>query len=216
MRPRLALALALALAGCHATPGPVPLTGSWPALPTLATDADDADDLYRDETAIWTRSGNVRNGYREVLRADATLAAPPWQVARVARTAALHGDDAAARDARLDAVRSADAETVLVYLAVATWDRRENNFDRGARASWTALLIASDGARLAATKIERDKRPRPVLRAEFPHLEDFAEVYTLTFPRPASLFGPSVADVRLRLIGAEGAVELTWAATPAS
>lgn len=211
MRAAVGLAIALALAGCHVTPAPVPLVGTWPALPALA-DADDADDLYRDETAAWTRSGNVRNGYREVLQVAATLAAPPWQVARVARTAALHADDAPARDARLEAARSADTESVTVYLAVATWDRRENNLDRGARASWAALLIADDGTRLSPTKIERDKRPRPVLRAEFPHLDDFAEVYAVTFPRPATLFGPAVQTIRLRLIGAEGAVELRWAA----
>ena len=211
MRParRFGVALLLASAiGCGSAPPTVPLTGAWPAQ--AAADFDDLDDHYQEQTALWTRRGRVRTGYREVLIVDATLASPPWLAAKAARDGALAGDNAAERDARLAKVQADDATGYVVHLLVATWDRRENNLDRGAAASWAPVLIAENGARLSPSKIARDKRPRPVLRAEFAHLGDFAEAYTVTFPRDVALFRDDAKQIRMRLIGTEGAVELSW------
>lgn len=205
-------ALALAAgssSGCRSAPPRVPLTAAWPAAQGEAS-IELADARYQATTKRWTRHGQVRNGYREVVTVDATLASPEWSAAKVERDAALAGDGPAERQARRAAAQAAEAAGYVVHLLIATWDRRENNLDRGERASWSVALLADDGRRLVPTKVVRDKRPRPVVRAEFDHLGDFAEAYTLTFPRDVELFGDAARRIRLRLSGAEGATELSW------
>lgn len=198
-----------AASGCRSAPPRVPLTSAWPA-PAASDSVADADARYQATTKRWTRHGLVRNGYREVVSVDATLASPAWLAAKVERDAALAGDGPTEREARWTTAQAADATSYVVHLLIATWDRRENNLDRGERASWTVTLMGDDGRRLAPTKVVRDKRPRPVIRAEFDHLGDFAEAYTITFPRDVPLFGDGARQIRLRVSGAEGATELSW------
>ncbi|MEZ4367758.1 MAG: hypothetical protein R2939_15995 [Kofleriaceae bacterium] len=207
-RPTLAaVVIAWAAAGgCGAAAPPVVLDGSWPA-PTARASVDDATDAYAAQTAAWTRHATLRRGYREVLTVDATLLAPPWRVAHAERAAALSGQPVAPL---LEAERAADDEAYAVQLLLTTWERRENNLDQGERATWQVALIAEDGTVVPARRVARDKRPRTAIAAEFPTMGDFAQAYVAYFPRELALLGPSTREVRLRLHGTQGAVELRW------
>jgi hypothetical protein len=91
-----------------------------------------------------------------------------------------------------------------------TWDRRENDLDRGERSVWRVVLVDSEGHEHAATEIRRDKRPDQVIRAEFPAFDDFSRAYIARFPKDAVILGPGVAHVGLRLSSTRGAIDLSW------
>ena len=74
------------------------------------------------------------------------------------------------------------------------------------------MLIADDGTQLPSGTITRDKRPRPALRADFAHLNDFDEVYVVKFPRTVELMSASTQKIRLRMVGPEGAIDIAWVA----
>ena len=59
-------------------------------------------------------------------------------------------------------------------------------------------------------EIVRDKRPSFVVRTEFPALGDFAQPYIIRFPREANILGPEVRQVRLRISGERGGLQVTW------
>ena len=80
-----ALALVLALGGlgsgaCARPPGPVDLSGAWPAQ------ADDYDAVNR----AWTRRATLRADYSLALEVYATFHAPPWHAARAAQIGRAH------------------------------------------------------------------------------------------------------------------------------
>ena len=69
------------LAACARTPGPVDLTGAWPAQ------AGDYDDVNR----AWTRRATLRADFSQMLEVIATFHAPPWHAARAARETRQRG-----------------------------------------------------------------------------------------------------------------------------
>lgn len=196
MSGRWALAL-LVVAACARPPGPVDLSGTWPAQP------GDYDAVNR----AWTRRAILRADYSQLLELYATFRAPPWHAARAARDARQRGGpgDVIAAAARTDA--EGELEFALV---VTTHDRAENDLDRGARSVWRLALVDERGVETAPSAIVRDKRPPAVLRAELPEFGDFAVAYRVRFPRAAMALGPDVRTVTLKMWGARGAVALRW------
>jgi hypothetical protein len=198
----LALLLVLALAGCM-KPAPAPtLDGAWPAA------AGDYETVSRS----WTRDGKLRAEYQLVAEVSATIKAPPWRAAYVARQARKQKLGDASR-AELDAAqRAADAEAYEVVVILTTWDRRENDLDRGERSVWRLVMVDAAGNEIPAMEIKRDRRPEYVIRAEFPRFGDFSKAYVARFPRDARLLGEGVDKVALRLSSSRGGIELTWQA----
>ncbi len=193
----------LLLAACGASVVRKPLTEDFPAT------APDADD-YLDITDDWTRKATLRGSYQEVLELAATLKSPEWRAAHAARDAEHRGLVGAARDQRIAQAKADAAGPYEFELMVTTWDRRENDFDRGAKSTWRVMLLDGAGNEIAPLEIIKDRRPPFVVRTEFPAFGDFAQAYILRFPREAKVLGPDVKQVRLRVSSERGGIEVRW------
>lgn len=193
----------LLLAACGASVVRKPLTEDFP------TPAPDPDD-YLDITDDWTRKATLRGQYQEVLELAATLKSPEWRAAHASRDAEHRGLVGAARDQRIAQARAEAAGPFEFELMVTTWDRRENDFDRGKKSTWRVMLLDQNGNEIEPLAIVKDRRPAFVIRTEFPAFGDFAQPYILTFPREAAVLGPGVKQVRLRVSSERGGVEVRW------
>lgn len=198
----LALIAVLALAGCP-KPAPAPtLDGTWPAA---------AGD-YATVSESWTRGGKLRAQYQLVAEVHATIKSPHWRAAYVERQTRQLKLGTASR-AELDAEqRQADTEAYEVVIILTTWDRRENDLDRGERSVWRLVMVDSEGNEIEPVEIKRDRRPEYVVRSEFPSFGDFSRAYVAKFPRDARLLGQGIDEVGLRLSSSRGGIELTWQA----
>ena len=200
MRPA-ALALALvALAACGPPAPPVRTTGEWP------TELGD----YRAVTVAWTRRAVLRGQYQEVLELVATFKSPDWRAAHAAREADYRGLNSDARAQRMAQAKADWEGPYEVQMMVTTWDRRENDLDKGKRSVWHVVLVDDAGNEIEPLEIVKDKRPAFTVRAEFPGLGDFATAYVARFPRTTPLFGRDIRAVRLRMSSERGGVELVW------
>jgi hypothetical protein len=178
----------------------VKLTEDWPA---------NAGD-YVATTKRWTRSTILNGQYQEVLGVVATFKSPEWRAAHVAREAETRGLTADGL-AQLVAQEQADAAGPYeIEMLVTTWDRRENDLQRGKKSVWRVVMVDDQGKEIEPIEITRDKRPTFIVRAEYPLLGDFAEPYIARFPRTEPLMGPAVRQLRLRMSSEQGGVELHW------
>jgi hypothetical protein len=194
------LLAAVVLAACGAAPPPVRLTADW-----RACGGD-----YKATTEAWTRSGTLRGQYQEVLELAATFKSPDWRAAHAAREAENRGLDADGKT-KLCAQAEADAKGPYeVELLVTTWDRRENDLDRGQKSVWHVVLVDDTGKEIEPMEIVKDKRPQFTLRAEFPAMGDFAVAYVARFAPEAAVLGPTARALRLRMSSERGGVELAW------
>lgn len=192
------------LVACGSSSPPVRLTPDWPSRVANA-------DEYQDVTETWTRTKSLRGAYQEVLELSATLKSPDWRAAFASREASyrkLEGEALRQRFAQAQAEMEGPWELELL---VTTWDRRENDLDRGKRSVWRVVLVDDAGTEIEPLEIIKDKRPAFTLRADYPALGDFAQAYIVRFPRTANVLGPTVKQVRLRMSSSRGSVELVWA-----
>lgn len=197
-----ALLVASALIGCGPkADAPVALDGTWPAAP------GDHEDL----TERWTRQGQLRDFGTLLLDIHATFKAPAWRAAHAEYLADRQGMTNQARAALIAQEREASlSEPYEVQLMLATNDRRENDLQKGERASWRVVLVNDQGSEIEPIEITRDRRTREIIRAEYPHLDDFAEVYVARFPRDHELLGPESERFSLVIGNPRGSVELIW------
>ena len=79
-----------------------------------------------------------------------------------------------------------------------------------ARRACGGSLLDDQGREIEPLEIIKDKRPAITVRAEFPAHGDFSTPYIVRFPRTAALLGPSAKQIRLRMSGERGGVELRW------
>ena len=197
---KLVLLTLLLLAGCPKPPEPVPLTGEWPS-----TGGD-----YDDMTSAWTRRGQIRKDYQQVAEVFATFKSPAWRVAWVERRASRGMMTDAARAELLASEQTAESEAWEVEIVLTTWDKKENDLDRGDRSVWRVSLVDADGNEVSPIEILRDRRPANIIRSEFPGFGDFSEAYIARFPKDARVFGPGVSEIGLRLSSTRGGIALTW------
>jgi hypothetical protein len=200
---RCLLALVLAAAACGTATQHTDLTGRWP---------NHLDDDYDDVTERWTRTARMRSQYQEALELAATFKSPEWRYAHAAKDAEARGLDGVAREQLFAQARAEDAGPYEFQLMVTTWDRRENDLDRGKKSVWRVRVIDEQGMEIEPLEIIKDKRPGFVVRNQFPALGEFATPYIVRFPRTQALLGPSIKQLRLRLSSERGGVELSWLA----
>lgn len=198
----LVLALAGSAAACAAAPPPVALSDTWPSQAGE----------YGDVNRAWTRTATMRGPYQQALEVHATFRSPEWRAAHAGREARIRNLDGAARDAVFAAARTAADGDYEVTLVVTTYDRSENDLHRGERSVWRLALVDDAGVETAPVKIERDRRPQEMLRAELTTLGDFAQVYVARFPRSAAVLRPGARKLTLKMWSAKGGVALTWLA----
>lgn len=204
MRWSLLLVAVCALGSCGARDPHVALRGDWPP------EVRDYDDVVRD----LTRSTVMHKEYQEVLDLSATLKTPEWYAARAVRDADNRKLVEPQRSQRLIQAQADAAGPYEVELMVTTWDRRENDLNRGKKSVWRVVLVDDEGSEIEPIEIVKDKRPAFTIRAEFPAYGDFATAYVARFPRAKPVLGPSVRQVRLRMTSPRGGVEVAWAAAP--
>lgn len=195
-----ALVLTFLLA-CGGSPA-VRLDEHWPETPLD----------YEDTTAQWTRRTTMRSSYQESLDLAATFKSPEWRAAHAARQADQRKLEGPARAALLDQAKADMAGPYEFELLVTTWDRRENDLDRGVKSVWHVALVDDAGQEHEPLEVIKDKRAPHVLRAEFPAFGDFTTAYLARFPRTALALSPATRAVRLRMSSERGGVELVWAA----
>jgi hypothetical protein len=200
------LAAALASSCASSTP-PVQLNDRWPA----------EVGEYRDVTRKWTRHGRERTGpddhgnvFDQALDVVATFKSPEWRAAYV-QYRAEHNKLPASEVAAMTAREKADDQTHYeVMLLVATYDRRLNELQKGARSVWRVALVDAAGAEIVASEIKRDRRPRSEITADFPAMGDFHEPYVARFPRTVNLLRPGAHKFSLKVTSSQVGVELVW------
>jgi hypothetical protein len=197
---RLVALAVLLLGGCPRPAPPPNLDGTWPAK---------AGD-YQTTVASWTRSGEINANYQLIMRAHATILSPEWRAALVDHKVRAGKLGADGRERLEEEQRIADESAWEVEIEMSTWDRRENDLDRGERSVWRVVLVDADGHEVLPTEIVRDKRSDGVLRAEFPRFDDFSKAYIARFPKTARILGPGVEKVGLRISSSRGGVVMTW------
>lgn len=201
MSMRAAVFALLFAAACGSSMTRKPLTNEWPA--------GEVGD-YLDVTDDWTRKATLRGSYQEVVELAATLKSPEWRAAHAVRDAKHRGLTGEARAQRLAQAQAEADGPYEMELMVTTWDRRENDLDRGKKATWRVMLLDANGMEVAPLEVVKDRRPAFVIRTEFPAFGDFAKPYIVRFPREANMLGPNVKQVRLRLSSERGGVEVLW------
>lgn len=190
----------LVLVACgHASPN-VSLDNKWP------TQVRDYDDV----TEEWTRKTSLRDQYQEIADIAVVFRSPEWRASHATRDANNRHLTGEARDQVLAQAQAAAAGPYEVELLVTTWDRRENDLDRGKKSVWRVVLIGEDGKEIEPLEIVKDKRPTFTIRADYPVLGDFATAYVARFPPEAPVLGPNVRKVRLVMSSARGGLEVTW------
>lgn len=194
------LLLSVFVLACGASDPRVSLGGQWP---------DRVGD-YEDVTRAWTRRAQMRTHYQEALDVSATFKSPEWRAAHAVRDAEVRGLSGPARDARMTQARAESEGPYEIELLVTTWDRRENDLDRGARSVWRVRMLDEQGREIEPLEIVKDRRPAFVVRSEFPDFGDFATAYIVRFPREQPLLGPGVQRLRLHMSNARGGVQLEW------
>jgi|HubBroStandDraft_6_1064221.scaffolds.fasta_scaffold117016_2 hypothetical protein len=198
---RIAAIVFSVLAACAGTAPSVRLDEVWPAQTPG----------YDDTTTAWTRATALRGQYQEALNLHAVFKSPDWRAAHAERVADQRGLAGPARDQLITQAKADMAGPYELELLVITWDRRENDLDRGKKSVWHVVLVDEQGHEIEPLEIVRDRRPIETLRAEFLEVSEFATAYVARFPRTTPLLGPSVRTLRLRMSGERGAVELLWA-----
>jgi hypothetical protein len=196
-----ALVLVLLIA-CGSAPPPVDLSGRWPTM------AEDYDSV----TEEWTRKASLRDQYQEILELAAVFKSPEWRAAHASRDAFFRKLTGEARDQRMAQAQADMAGPYEVELLVTTWDRRENDLDRGKKSVWRVVLVDQAGNEIEPIEIVKDKRPAFTVRADYPAYGDFATAYIARFPRDAQVLGPDARSVRLRMSSVRGGLELEWKA----
>lgn len=162
---------------------------------------------YQRVTEAWTRKAKLRGAYQETMQLVAVYKSSAWRVAHAEKDAEARGLAGAARDQRIAQARADAAGPIEIEILLTTWDRRENDLDRGKRSVWRVRLLDAAGGEVEPLEIVKDRRPIQVVRAEFPAMGDFATAYVARFPRAAV-----AGAIRLRLSGERGGVELAWPA----
>jgi hypothetical protein len=202
MAMKLAALFALVFAACGAADPRVRLSGEWPPH----------THAYDTVVQEWTRSAVLRGSYQEVMELSATLKSPEWHAAHAEKDAQNRGLVGEARQQRLAQAQAEAAGPWEFELMVTTWDRRENDLDRGKKSVWRVVLLDPQGKEIAPLEILKDKRPAFVVRSEFPAFGDFATPYIVRFPREANVLGPDVRKVQLRISGERGGLQVNWEA----
>ena len=188
-------ALALVATACtYVGPSQVPSTneGAW-------ADARDA----------WTRRAKLYDVLDDVAFATATYQAPAVREARVDRMAIWKGSLPAERDAALAKERAEAAEGEEFLLAFFTDDRRANDL-ASERPSWRVALVVDGTEQALPAKVTTVKRD-PTLEALYPQITGFDTIYRVVFPRYPGARPLHELPFQLRIAGALGKLDLSYA-----
>ena len=162
---------------------------------------------YEKVTANWTRKGEMRERYQEALTVAVTFKSLEWREEFARKNARNRGLDGAALAQSVAQAKADDAGPLEFQMIVVTWDRRENDLDRGKKSVWRIRLLDEAGMEVEPLEIIRDKRPDYIIRAEFPAMVNFAKAYVVRFPRDKIT---NLANLKMHMSSPRGGVRLVW------
>lgn len=198
----IAVAVSLALVACGNTPGPVPFTSEWPA---------EAGD-YQQTTRDWTRRGTIRQDYDQVLDVAATFKSTAWRAAYVDRRMSSEKLPEDERALLVEGERKSAAQYYEFTLLVATYEHDENDLQKGEKSIWRMVLVDDRGVEIKPASVKRDRRPRNIIRSEYPHFDDVAVAYVARFPKQTDVLADGAKKFSLKMSSSRGVVELVWRA----
>jgi hypothetical protein len=162
---------------------------------------------YERTTTTWTRKGEMRQRYQEALTVAVTFKSMQWREAFARKTGEDRGLTGPALDQHIAKAKADDAGPLEFQMIVVTWDRRENDLDRGKKSVWRIALLDDQGMEVEPLEIVKDKRPKFIIRAEFPAMGDFGEAYIVRFPREKVT---NLSNLRLHMSSPRGGLRLVW------
>jgi hypothetical protein len=196
------LSLLLPTLACTGSHSSIHYSNDWPS----------GESDYEDVTAAWTRRDVLRapmaQQKTQLIELYATFLSPEWRHAYVRQQARLRRLNKQARAALEAEQRKADSEFYEVQLVVTTYHHSHNDLHRGENSMWKVALIDQDGKEIPAARVEKDRRPRQQIAAEFPKFGDFAAGYRAYFPKDSDLLAGS--HFAMRVSSSLGAVEVFW------
>ena len=202
MKRTIVVVVALMLASCASQSRKVTFSESWPSQVRP----------YDKVTKAWTRRGLLRASLAEqgsqLLEFYATFLSTEWRAAFVQRQAELQTLSQPSQDSLEQEQRKAAAEHHQIQLLVSTYHSQHNDLHRE-RSIWRVVLVDSSGREIPASSIEKDRRPRQLIAAEFPKFGDFAEAYRVSFPHSKEIL--SSGSFSLRISSSLGTSEVSWA-----
>jgi len=177
------------------------------AAALLASSACGGSNDYERITNTWTRKGEMRQRYQEALTVAVTFKSLQWREAFARKTAEDRGLEGPALDQQVAKAKADEAGPLEFQMIVVTWDRRENDLDRGKKSVWRVSLLDDQGMEVVLAAINKVKRPDYIIRAEFPEMKNFAVAYVVRFPRD-KITDP--AKLRMHMSSPRGGVRLVW------
>jgi hypothetical protein len=162
---------------------------------------------YERTTTSWTRRGEMRQRYQEALTVAVTFKSLQWREAFARKTGEDRGLEGPALDQHIAKAKADDAGPLEFQMVVVTWDRRENDLERGKKSVWRITLLDDQGMEVEPLEVLKDKRPDYIIRAEFPAMTNFAEAYIVRFPREKIT---NLANLRMRMSSPRGGLRLVW------
>ena len=190
----------LGLAACTPTPTPVVLSETWPQSPGK----------YRQVHSEWTRRAVLRQVDQEILEVYATFKSPAWRAAYIAHAGKTRKLPEAEQKALREDHGNVASEFHEIHLLVTTWDRSENDLQKGTESVWRLALRDDQGGEVEPESITRDKRPHFIIQAEYPDMGDFATAYIVRFPRTIDVLRQGAKQFSLVMASSRGAVEMVW------
>jgi hypothetical protein len=183
---------------------PIDLSDQWPTTPSD----------YYDVTRAWTREGHFLADFdarkNQIFEVFATVKSPQWQAAYADFIAERSKMPASEREAFAAKLRAEAARAYEVEIFFHVDERRANDLQKGVKSNWRLALVDEKGAEVTPAEVSRDRRPRTLIAAEFPHLSAFHTPYLAKFPRTVELFGPGHKQFSLKLANARGGIEMIW------
>jgi hypothetical protein len=164
----------------------------------------------------WTRHGEVYNldTLENSLKVSATYLSWEMRQAYVARYVYDYGLDPKGRAAMLEEERE-KFESANEFVVAATATKQKWAYFHRDTSPWRITLITSQGVEVFPDKLERIRKPPPMLRAYFPYVTIYREMYRFHFPVTEEGSGikvikPGLKSFSLVFAGALGRVELKW------
>ncbi len=202
-RLSLLVVVSLALAACG---GPKIVSLAEPAQPLSADD-------YWKQINRWTRVGTVRSDFDSDLIVKATLHAPEFRSAYVAKVT----DIFKVGKEHLDTERAklfAEVAEVWEFHVESAAHRFEFNELSIKKNVWRIVLLDDQGHEVLPVEIKPDRPRRSLEPLLYPYIDDFSKGWRLRFPKKkpdgAPLANPETKSLTLRFAGPPGSTDLVW------
>lgn len=164
----------------------------WPEL----------DDPYIKVVREWTRTGSVYSGIEADIIAQATLQSESWQQAYVRERARVYSLTEAEQKQLSQRLAGSLHKETQIFLSVYS-PRSEQTRINLNDSLWSVFLKDQD-QKIYPVEIRPVRQPLATLQAFYPHVRQWRQNYTLTFPSAAR------DSLKMIMTGPLGRIEFKW------